>query len=145
MCSGDSTHGHALLRHPLHSSVNVDGIVERVATTREKVLAFALSLPEAVEDHPWGEDVAKVRGKIFVFLGSSGSKRISVKLAESHAHALSIESAQPTSHGLGASGWVTLPLRASGVSIDLLRDWVEESYRIVAPQRLVAELDGAPD
>jgi predicted DNA-binding protein (MmcQ/YjbR family) len=115
-----------------------------MASTRDKVRVFALSLPEAVEDHPWGEDVAKVRGKIFVFLGSGTppSRRMSVKLAESHGHALSIEGAAPTGYGLGKGGWVTVPLRGPGVSIDLLRDWVEESYRIVAPKRLVAALDG---
>jgi len=112
-----------------------------MAGTREKVRAFALSLPEAVEDHPWGEDVAKVRGKVFVFLGSRTSQRITVKLDESHRHALSIEGAEPTGYGLGKSGWVTVPLRADGVNLELLRDWVEESYRIVAPTRLVAELD----
>jgi predicted DNA-binding protein (MmcQ/YjbR family) len=112
-----------------------------VAGVRDKVRDFALSLPEAAEDHPWGEDVVKVRGKIFVFLGGSASKRMTVKLEESHAHALSIEGAEPTGYGLGASGWVTVPLRADGITIALLRDWVEESYRIVAPKRLVASLD----
>jgi len=112
-----------------------------MADLHEKVRAFALSLPEASEDHPWGEDVAKVRGKIFVFLGPASSSRITVKLEESHAHALSIETAEPTGYGLGKSGWVTLPLRAQGVTIALLRDWVEESYRIVAPKRLVSQLD----
>ena len=112
-----------------------------MAGTREKVRAFALSLPEAVEDHPWGEDVAKVRGKVFLFLGSRTSQRITVKLDESHRHALSIEGAEPTGYGLGKSGWVTVPLRADGVNLELLRDWVEESYRIVAPTRFVAELD----
>lgn len=112
-----------------------------MAGTREKVRDFALSLPEAVEDHPWGEDVAKVRGKVFVFLGSRTSRRITVKLDESHSHALSIDGAEPTGYGLGKSGWVTVPLRADGVSLGLLRDWIEESYRIVAPKRLVAVLD----
>jgi len=114
-----------------------------MADVREKVRAFALSLPEASEEHPWGEDVAKVSGKIFVFLGPTASGRITIKLEESHAHALSIDGAEPTRHGLGKSGWVTVPLRAPGVSIALLRDWVEESYRIVAPRRLVAALDGS--
>jgi predicted DNA-binding protein (MmcQ/YjbR family) len=115
-----------------------------MASIRDKVREFSLSLPEAVEDHPWGEDVAKVRGKIFVFLGTSGpasTRRITVKLDESHAHALSIEGAEPTGYGLGKAGWVTIPLKAAGIDVQLLRDWVEESYRIVAPKRLAAELD----
>ena len=113
-----------------------------MATAREKVLAFALSLPETAEDQPWENDVVvKVRGKIFVFLGPADSSRISMKLAESHAHALAIDGAEPTGYGLGKAGWVTVPLRAAGVSADVLRDWVEESYRIVAPKRLVAQLD----
>ena len=112
-----------------------------MAGTREKVLEFALSLPGTFEDHPWGEDVVKANRKIFVFAGSVGSRRITVKLAESHAHALATEGAEPTGYGLGASGWVTVPLRAPGVSLAVLRDWVEESYRIVAPKTLVAELD----
>jgi predicted DNA-binding protein (MmcQ/YjbR family) len=116
--------------------------VAAVASVRDKVRAFALSLPGASEDHPWGEDVAKVGGKVFVFLGPSRSRRMTVKLDESHGHALSIEGAEPTGYGLGKSGWVTVPLRANGVSLDLLRDWVEESYRIVAPKRLITELDG---
>ena len=49
-----------------------------------------------------------------------------------------IDGAEPTGYGLGKAGWVTVPLRAPGVSLDVLRDWVEESYRIVAPKRLVA-------
>jgi predicted DNA-binding protein (MmcQ/YjbR family) len=112
-----------------------------MSAVRDKVLAFALSLPQAVEEHPWGEDVVKVRGKIFVFVGSAGSRRMTVKLDESHAHALAIEGAERTGYGLGKAGWVTVPLRAPGVSLDVLRDWVEESYRIVAPKRLVAVLD----
>ncbi|CAN5764643.1 hypothetical protein BH20ACT14_BH20ACT14_15600 [soil metagenome] len=112
-----------------------------MADVREKVRTFALSLPEASEEHHWGEDVAKVRGKIFVFLGSTASRRMTVKLDESHAHALSIDGAEPTGYGLGKSGWVTVPLRARDVNVALLRDWVEESYRIVAPKGLVAELD----
>jgi len=112
-----------------------------MASVRDKLLVFALSLPGSFKDQPWGEDVAKVNGKIFVFLGPQSSKRMTVKLDESHGHALAIEGAEPTGYGLGKSGWVTVPLRAPEVSLDLLRDWIEESYRIVAPKRLVAELD----
>lgn len=115
-----------------------------VADLRRPLRAFALSLPEAAEDFPWGESVAKVNDKVFVFLGRDDApepRRITVKLVESHGHALSIAGAQPTGYGLGRAGWVTVPLAADGIDLDLLRDWVEESYRIVAPERLVGELD----
>jgi predicted DNA-binding protein (MmcQ/YjbR family) len=113
-----------------------------VAGVRDKVLAFALSFPGTTLEKPWeDEEVVKVNGKIFVFLGAAGSRRLSVKLAESHAHALAIDCAEPTGYGLGRAGWVTVPFRGGGVSVDVLRDWVEESYRIVAPKSLVATLD----
>src|SRR5262249_58255034 len=98
--------------------------------------SFALPLPEASEDHPWGDTVVKVRRKIFVFMGSGG---VAVKLDESHRHALSVEGATPSGDGLGPSGWVTVPV--VGVALDVVCDWVEESYRIDAPKRLVALLD----
>ena len=66
---------------------------------------------------------------------------MTVKLDESHGHALSLEGAEKTGYGLGRSGWVNVPLDADGVTLDLVHDWIEESYRIVAPKRLVAELD----
>jgi predicted DNA-binding protein (MmcQ/YjbR family) len=115
-----------------------------MADVRGRVREFALSLPGAAEDFPWGERVVKAGGKVFVFLGAderAGRRMITVKLDESHGHALAIDGSEPTGYGLGRAGWVNVPLRARGVTLDLLRDLVEESYRIVAPKRLVAELD----
>jgi predicted DNA-binding protein (MmcQ/YjbR family) len=115
-----------------------------MAELRAQLRAFALSLPGAAEDFPWGERVAKVNGKIFVFLGhdqATGPPLITVKLVESHDHALTLEGAAPSGYGLGRAGWVNVPLRAEGATSDLLCDWIEESYRIVAPKRLVGELD----
>jgi predicted DNA-binding protein (MmcQ/YjbR family) len=114
--------------------------------TRRRILAFALSLPGAYEDHPWDEDVAKVGKKVFVFLGVPDSDRIgmTVKLRESHDHALSVPGAAPTGYGLGKSGWVDVPFADATPPLDVLKDWVEESYRLVAPKKLIAELDGRP-
>jgi len=105
---------------------------------REAVIAFALGLPEAWEDHPWGETVAKVGKKVFVFVGHD---TVTVKLPDeqSHDHALSIPGAAPSGYGLGKAGWVTVPVKA--VAQGVLRDWVEESYRAVAPKKLIARLD----
>lgn len=112
-----------------------------MADKRAKVTEFALSMPGAREDFPWGERVVKVGRKVFVFLGSDGSTEpsFSVKLVESHGHALATEGARPTGYGLAKAGWVTVPI--AHVPLATLREWVEESYRIVAPKRLVAKLD----
>jgi predicted DNA-binding protein (MmcQ/YjbR family) len=105
-------------------------------TAPANLVAFALTFPEAWEDHPWGDTVVKVRSKIFVFVGD---EQVTVKLVESHEHALSVEGAEPTGYGLGKAGWVTVPF--VDVPLDVARDWIEESYRIVAPKRLIAQLD----
>ncbi|HCP62157.1 MAG TPA: dGTPase [Actinobacteria bacterium] len=108
------------------------------------VRTFALGLPEAYEDHPWGESVAKVNKKVFVFLGLGDDPEnlaFTVKLTDdSHEQALSVPGAAPTGYGLGKAGWVTVPIRDSTPPLAVLTDWVEESYRLVAPKRLIAEL-----
>ncbi len=115
----------------------------RPRMTRGQILTFALGLPGAYEDHPWDEDVAKVDGKVFVFLGVEDSLELgmTVKLRESHEQALAVPGAAPTGYGLGRSGWVDVPFGESTPPLDVLRDWVEESYRLVARKRRIAELD----
>jgi predicted DNA-binding protein (MmcQ/YjbR family) len=116
-------------------------------TTRRRILAFALQLPGAYEDDPWGESVAKVKNKVFVFLGlgdDPANLAMTVKLRDSHEQALAVPGAAPTGYGLGRSGWVTVPFRQTTPPMSILKDWVEESYRIVAPKPLVAELDSRP-
>ncbi|MEU6306929.1 dGTPase [Streptomyces sp. WAC 01325] len=113
----------------------------------EKVHEFALGMPGAVEEFPWGETVAKVNKKVFVFLGvTDGSypTGVTVKLKDeaAHAHALTCPGAEPAGYGLGKAGWVSIPLEQKGApAAELLCDWVEESYRTIAPKRLIAELD----
>ncbi|MFJ8134976.1 MmcQ/YjbR family DNA-binding protein [Streptomyces sp. NPDC096013] len=114
---------------------------------RAKVREFALGLPGAVEEFPWGESVAKVGRKVFVFLGvgdGSHPPGMTVKLTDeaAHAHALTAPGAEPAGYGLGRAGWVRVPLAGQGVpAAELLCNWVEESYRAIAPKRLTAELD----
>lgn len=105
---------------------------------------MALALPEAWEDHPWGETVVKVGKKVFVFLGTPGADapQMSVKLAESLDHARSLEGASPTRYDLGKAGWTTIEIH--GDDFELLADWVQESYRNVAPKHLVARVDAEP-
>lgn len=113
----------------------------------QKVREFALGLPGATEEFPWGGSVAKVNRKVFVFLGVDDGSHplgVTVKLRDetAHAHAMAAPGAEPTGYGLGKAGWVSLPLQEKGAPpADLLCDWVEESYRTIAPKRLIAELD----
>lgn len=116
---------------------------KRPADVRRTLLEYALTLPEAWEDHPWGDSVVKVRKKIFLFLGGDhgGPPSLTVKLPESAEHALSLPEAVPTGYGLGRHGWVTVPLVSP---VDLLTDWIDESYCAIAPKTLVARLLADP-
>jgi predicted DNA-binding protein (MmcQ/YjbR family) len=103
----------------------------------------ALAYPEAHEDFPWGHRALKVRGKAFVFMSlEEGELGLSLKLPRSGAAALTLPFTQPTGYGLGRSGWVTARIaKETDAPLELLREWVEESYRAVAPRKLVKELD----
>jgi predicted DNA-binding protein (MmcQ/YjbR family) len=105
---------------------------------------FALSLPEAWPDQPWGDRVVKVGKKIFLFVSGPDSERsvITAKLPESRDHALSYPDAAPTRYGLGKHGWVTVYVdRVPVEEREVLFDFVEESYRAVATKTLVKRLD----
>jgi predicted DNA-binding protein (MmcQ/YjbR family) len=109
------------------------------------LLTHALTFPEAREDFPWGERVVKVRDKVFVFLGRGDEEvGVTVKLPSSGLVALSLPFVSPTGYGLGKSGWVTARFTAKDKPpLDMLRQWIDESYRAVAPKELVQQLDGS--
>ena len=98
----------------------------------------ALTFPGAWEDHPWGDTCMKVGKKIFAFFGESG---LTVKLIEAHEAAMSVPGARPTAYGMGKAGWVSLPLDDGAPPLEILYDWLEESYRLIAPKKLSAQLD----
>ncbi|HEV3085826.1 MAG TPA: MmcQ/YjbR family DNA-binding protein [Candidatus Elarobacter sp.] len=102
-----------------------------------KVLAHALTFPGAWKDDPWGDSVVKVGKKIFAFVGE---ETVTLKLTEAHEAAMSVPGAKPTAYGLGKAGWVTLPLLAGVPPFEVLCDWIEESYRAVAPKKLAAQI-----
>jgi predicted DNA-binding protein (MmcQ/YjbR family) len=122
----------------------------RRASTSKKIEGelrdLALGYPGAHEEFPWGERVIKVKGKVFLFLGHAEDEELhlSVKLPASNGMALLLPFAAPTGYGLGKSGWVSarFPPRAR-VPVDMLRQWIDESYRAVAPKKLIAALTEA--
>ena len=103
----------------------------------DQVRAFAFGLPEAWEDHPWGESVAKVGKKVFVFFGTDqppdGGCWLGVKLPESKEDALALPFTKLMGYGLGRAGWVGIQAPAD-MPLEVLTAWVDESYRTVAPK-----------
>ena len=104
----------------------------------KRLKKYAEGKPGAWEDHPWGETVYKVAKKVFVFLGhADGGYGLSCKLPQSGEAATTMFSwAEPTGYGLGKSGWVSAHFENSeDVPVDLLEQWIDESYAAVAPKR----------
>ena len=99
---------------------------------------YALRFPDSAEEFPWGERVIKVRGKIFLFLGGEdGGLRVSVKLPISFEMALELPFTAPTGYGLGRARWITARFgKHDKPPIDLLQDWILQSYCAIAPKKL---------
>jgi len=102
----------------------------------------ALCYPGTDEHFPWGETAIKVKGKSFLFMRADDDVlSLSVKLPQSREDALALPFTEPTHYGLGKSGWVTSSFkRGDDVPVGILKDWLDESYRAVAPKKLVAQL-----
>jgi predicted DNA-binding protein (MmcQ/YjbR family) len=106
----------------------------------------ALIYPQAHEDHPWGHTVVKVRNKIFVMLGTNETGFVvTLKLPISRYFALDYPGTKPTGYGLGKSGWITATFPPTNpVPMEILTAWLDESYRAVAPKKLVVQLPTPP-
>ena len=109
-----------------------------------KLRGFGLRFPETTEDFPWEHRALKVKGKIFAVLNRQPTiLTLSVKLPHSAPDALRLPFASPTRYGLGKSGWVTAKFELGDkVPVEMLFEWITESYRAIAPKRVLSKLDG---
>jgi len=102
----------------------------------------ALVFPDTVEDFPWGHSAFKIAGKkAFLFMGEDeeGGWSCSMKLPFRNEEALKIKGAAPTEYGLGKSGWVSFRFTAKAKPpMAKLADYLDESWRAVAPKKLSA-------
>jgi predicted DNA-binding protein (MmcQ/YjbR family) len=103
---------------------------------------LGLGWPEVNIDYPWGEAVLKVRGKVFAFLGApTGQVGMTLKLPLSQGVALALPGCAPAGYNLGKSGWVSMRLDpGQQVPLGVLRGWLVESFRAVAPKTVAARL-----
>ena len=116
---------------------------QTTATIAKKLRGHSLSYPATTEAFQWGESAFKVKGKTFVFMRADPDDlSFSVKLPKSRKQALALPGSEPTHYGLGAKGWVTLRPTAKA-DLNLLLSFVDESYRAIAPKRVLDELSAS--
>jgi predicted DNA-binding protein (MmcQ/YjbR family) len=122
----------------------------RLKQAEKRLRKRALAYPQAYEEFPWGHYAFKVNGKAFLFMSLEEEfLSLSLKLPVTGKQARGLPFASPTGYGLGRSGWVTARFEPNeDVPMDMLAAWLDESYRAIAPKKLVAQLgeeaSGAP-
>ena len=111
---------------------------------------LCLALPEAHEVEAWGEPTFRVRNKLFAMFASAnnhhGGGRDAVWCKAAPGNQQLMVKAAPAKFFappyVGPSGWI-------GIWLDERTDWaevaalIEDSYRLIAPKKLLATLDGA--
>jgi YjbR protein len=104
---------------------------------------LGLKYPGAHTKSPWpGHLDLAVNDKTFAYLSIEGEPfRMSCKLPATGEQALMLPGTSPTPYGLGKSGWVTCELAEGELPpVDILKEWLDESYRAQAPKKLVKQL-----
>src|SRR5829696_5541735 len=112
----------------------------------QELRAFGLAYPGAHTKSPWpGHLDLAVKDKTFAYLSLEGEPiGISCKLPQSCAAALMLPNTKPTAYGLGKSGWVSASFEEGEIpDVEMLKAWIDESYRAQAPKKLVASLPAA--
>jgi predicted DNA-binding protein (MmcQ/YjbR family) len=87
--------------------------------------------PDAVEDHPWGEVVFKIRGKVFAFLGQRDHGGVTVKADAEEVDGLLLLSFIQRSPYIGRYGWVRVSVENDD-ALDLALRLVDRSYELIA-------------
>lgn len=102
----------------------------------------ALAYPDTVEDFPWDHHAFKTANKkTFLFMtgAADGGFNCTLKLPYRNEEALRLKGAEPTGYGMSKSGWVTITFAPKAkVPLPKLLDWLDESWRAVAPKKLSA-------
>ena len=115
------------------------------AATLKRISDICLSLPDTKLTMTWGQPHFRVGDKIFCGYGEEkGRYTIGFKLEMEHADILVRNDPRFTrAPYVGHKGWVSMDAKK-------IKDWDEvrtlvlESYRLIAPKKSLAKLEGAP-
>jgi len=109
----------------------------------DRLLAIVKSLPETVEDWPWGSIHCKVAGKIFVGWGRQDDGIMSIGVRTNLQLQAMLVASDPrftVAKYVGKYGGIDMRL-GKNPNWSEVEQFIVESYRIIAPKRLVRELD----
>lgn len=109
----------------------------------EAVREIAISLPETTEGSSCVNRAFKAGGKNFAFLGEKDDEcGLRLKLSDSIPAIAALEAADPKRYSVGKGGWAMLRMApADPPALDDLEAWIIESFRLLAPKKIVAQLD----
>jgi predicted DNA-binding protein (MmcQ/YjbR family) len=111
----------------------------------DTIRALASKYPEAEKAFLFGDhEVFRVREKVFVWLGEGekGGTYVSVKLKDTQQAALMLPFVTPSAYGMAKWGWISADIPKGKFPTELVRQWIDESYRHTAPKKLLKLLDG---
>jgi hypothetical protein len=112
---------------------------------RQAMRAMALRYPEAEEGIACKGTALecsafKAQNKTFLFMGTA---ELTLNLQGSLPEADGLAAKEPSRYSAAPIGWVTVRFSPDGSPpLELLEKWIDESYRLLAPKRLVALLPG---
>jgi predicted DNA-binding protein (MmcQ/YjbR family) len=113
----------------------------------DRLLAIVKKLPEAEEDWPWGSIHCKVAGKIFVGWGRDESGIMSIGIRTTPELQSMLVKSDPrfsVAKYTGKYGGIDMRLGPKP-NWSEVEQFIVESYRIIAPKRLVRLLDERSD
>jgi predicted DNA-binding protein (MmcQ/YjbR family) len=97
----------------------------------QALYAHCAAKPLAVEDHPWGETVFKIGGKVFAFLGLPDAAAIAVKAAPDEISSLLLLSFVRRSPYIGRFGWLRVTVEDED-GLDVALRLIDKSYELIA-------------
>ncbi len=109
----------------------------------DKLLAIVLTLPGAYEDRPWGSVHCKVAGKIFVGWSRDDAGEMQLGFRATRELQSMLVASDPrfsVAKYVGQYGGTDMKL-GKRPSWDEVEQFIVGSYRLIAPKKLVKELD----
>lgn len=117
----------------------------RSGTTLKKLRDICLSLPDTKETITWGQPHFRVREKIFCGYGEEqGRMTIGFRLERPHADLVVDGDRYRRAPYVGQHGWVSMDAGRID-DWDLVRAFVLESYRLIAPKSSQAKMTSDDD